>query len=182
MICDTSDIEAEDGGGCLMGVQQEESVLYSSAPRTTPARVVGGRRSPSASKKGRGGRPKNKGKTVKGQVKGKRQCQGCLAMIDAAVFPLNSVFCSKDKKAIDNLTYAAKAQDQFGWWQDVKRDMQKLQAVLQAYHARCPEPPPGSKTKRKSTIILEFKEIVRTTTSVVQDEVGEMMHAAAFIH
>ena len=125
---------------------------------------------------------KNSSKTVKGQLKGKRRCKGCLKMIDDAVFPLNSVFCSKDKKAIDNLTYAAKVQDQFDWWQDVKRDMQKLQAVLQAYHARCPEPPPGSKTKRTSTIILEFKEIVRTITSVVQHEVGEMMHAAAFIH
>ena len=39
-----------------------------------------------------------KGKTVRGQVKGKRQCQGCLTMIDAAVCPLNSVFCSKEKK------------------------------------------------------------------------------------
>lgn len=114
--------------------------------------------------------------------KGKRQCQGCQKLFDAKAFPVNSIYCTADKKAVDNLYRAVGRQSETDWWFKVKNDPLKFKVLLQEYHARCPEPAAGSKQRRKPPVILQFKEIVRSVTSTINDDVGEMMHQEAFVH
>lgn len=125
------------------------------------------------------GRPKG-GKTDKGLPKGKRRCQGCLKLFDADVFPPSSLYCARDKKAVDNLYRAARVQDQGDWFQTIRSEPKKMQLLLKTYHARCPSPQPGK--RRKAPNLLEYKEVVRTVSSYMRDDVGEMFHEAAFIH
>ena len=63
---------------------------------------------------GASGRPKGRGKGT--GVKGQKQCQGCFKYFRIEEFPPGSVYCSKDKKAINNLTRAAQAQGQTTWF------------------------------------------------------------------
>ena len=131
-------------------------------------------------KAGAVGRPSGTGKAAKGVPKNKRQCQGCMKLFDISAFPPSGAYCWKDKRALDNLARAAKAQGCKEWYDQLKKDPKQFAVLLKSYHLKCPDAAAGK--RRKPPAMLELQEIVRTITSVIRDDVGEMMHEAAFVH
>ena len=170
-----ADSDAESDHGLFVDVEGAASV----GAGASSSQGDGGGLAPASAKK-RTGRPYGSGRSERGIAKGKRQCAGCLKVFDAMVFPTNSVLCIQDKKAMSNLYHAAKAQGESDWLQEARQDPKKLQALLKAYHARCPDPPQGK--RRGKPVILELREAVRAVSSMLRDQVGEMMHEEAFVH
>lgn len=135
---------------------------------------IGKRRAP--------GRPDGTSKSKQGTLKGKRQCQGCFKMFDAASFPINSTYCLDDKQALNNIYNAAKSQNELDWYHATVADAQRREALLRSYHSRCPPATAGKKRKSATGQLMHFKEEVRSVAAIYKDNVGEMMTFSAYAY
>ena len=88
--------------------------------------------------------PKSRGKSNKSK-KGMKWCRSCRKWLPIEKFPAGSADCNVDKRAIQNLEAAARAQHQLAWWKEARADPEKLASVVANYHRRCPERPDKNK-------------------------------------
>ena len=101
---------------------------------------------------------------VRGRVKdGKKFCPACGKWLPISDFPAGSGQCGDNRKVIQNLGYAAKAQGQDEWWEETRRDPAKLKKVVAAYKARQPV---AGKKRKETFVILEYIEERRKETAV----------------
>ena len=148
-----------------------------------------GENSQSSKKFGRG-RAKGKGKAkakAKGKAKGKakangrpgknrngtRFCQGCQKFCPVDQFQNGSAQCADDRRAMQNIAYAARHQNQTMWWEEVQSDPCKLFRVLKTYHKKHPKPVDGK--KRSALKMLQFIDYVKQEELIIRDRVKVLM-------
>jgi hypothetical protein len=81
------------------------------------------------------------GKTRRKIIGGKKLCPACGKMLPLESFPIGSGQCATDRKIIQNITYAAKAQGKSEWFAEQLRDPAKLKKVVAAYKSQCFDDP-----------------------------------------
>ena len=140
---------------------------------------------------GRRGKAKAKGKAATAKAKappkskrykvvnGLKYCPPCGKWLSVDCFPFGSGQCWDDRLAIQNIQAAAKTQDQLEWWNAVKVSESALAKVVQAYHMRCPK---IEGKKRKTIVILSYREEQRQEQQLLLDGVFEMMNAKQYQH
>ena len=121
---------------------------------------------------------KHNGKKTTRAKDGKKLCPACNKFLPISAFPAGSGQCGPDRKAIQNLKYASVAQGQQKWWEEVCQSAEKLQKVVEIYHARFPE---ETSKKRTSFPIAQYIEERRQESSIIMDGVYEMMTERAYV-
>lgn len=113
---------------------------------------------------------------------GMKFCSACGKWKKLAEFPQGSNKCYDDKKAVQNLAVAAKAQNEELWWAQVMADDKMLQRVVKNYHLQC-APIDGKKGKKRATFhIAKWVEEIRQEQQVLTDGVYELMDLRTYIH
>eukprot|EP00969_Alexandrium_andersonii_P164303 7262087-Alexandrium_andersonii.AAC.1 len=166
-----ADIEAElpDADG------DAEVPAAAAAAGSAAEQSAGGKRGAAAGKAASGRGRKSKVRKTANM----RECQACFKMLDNSDFVAGTVYCRRDKKAINNLYNASSSQGELTWYHDQMNDHKKRAAMVAAYHEQCPEAPPGK--KRATFHILQYKERVKTQHGELRDRIGEMMSEIAYI-
>ena len=127
------------------------------------------------------GRSKGSGKGIDKTAikKGLRQCQGCFQWCPVNDFPLGSVYCAKDKKAIQNLRNMAIRDSELDWYDDALAHAHKRKALLKKYHRMVGST--GDKKRIKLPSILTLKEGIENSSEVEKNSHGEMMWKGAYV-
>jgi hypothetical protein len=122
------------------------------------------------SKQGHGG--DNGGASRKTKDAGKRHCPGCQKHMNVIDFPAGSKWCFDDKRAVANLSNAAKEQDRTPWWEAILTCPKKLKKTLAMYHKRHPK---VEGKRPKAPVVLEFIEEHRHEQQLLREGHHEMM-------
>ena len=110
----------------------------------------------------------------------KRKCGLCKNLRLIAEWPVHCPHCRPCKQAIDNLSYAAKAQGQEDWWKQQRKDEASLRAVIKKYQEQCPVA--TEKGKNRGTFnLVKYIEEFKAKTAVINNDVGEMMCRSRYI-
>ena len=89
---------------------------------------------------GRGRGRERGGKNGKGKGNARQvQCEGCYGWFPIADMPVGFNFCWADKRALDNIYNASRAQGKTDWWQSTRYNDERRYRVLKRYHALHPE-------------------------------------------
>ena len=101
---------------------------------TTPVGTTKGKSKGKDKSKGSEGQKK---KVIKGALKGglgKKYCKGCGLYYDAHVFMVNDPYCPRDRPAVRHMQRAAKAQGKESLFLEIKKNPERLQALVAKYH------------------------------------------------
>ena len=108
-----------------------------------------------------------------------RQCWGCKNFFGPEGMALAMNFCHVDSSALDNIRYVSTKQGKLEWYQRMKTDDSKLEAVLKEYHKRFPDTmAEGGGPKRKktlATVTFHMLECVICSTTTIRETEGELM-------
>ena len=106
-------------------------------------------------------------KAIKGmnaKKKGLRQCQGCFQWLPLLDYPLGSVYCNDDKKAVQNLRNMAVRDNEVDGFDEQLAIAHKRNLMLRKYHERVSAinatRAAGKKQNLKLPKMLEVKETV----------------------
>ena len=110
--------------------------------------------------------------------KGTRQCAGCMKHFDASNFPKGTMYCAIDKKAINNIYNACKAQNELDWYHAQMDSQERRKRMLDNYQQMCPELPDNK--KRKPPCILTMRTKCVTELGIDKTKLGEMMWIGHF--
>ena len=110
----------------------------------------------------------------------KRKCGLCKNLRPIADWPVHCPHCRPCKQAIDNLSYAAKAQGQEDWWKQQRKDEASLRAVIKKYQEQCPAPTEKGKTRGTFSLVKYIEEF-QAKTAVINNDVGEMMCRSRYV-
>ena len=135
----------------------------------------GGRRTVCGRKVGTGKGLGGNGKGGKGS-KGQRQCQGCMKWMSVEEFPLGSVYCHPDKKAIQNMRNMAIREDMMDWYEEQMASLDKRKVLLQKFHEKTQKLLADRDSKKtKLPKLLQLQEAVKTSTDTTKSALGRMM-------
>ena len=110
----------------------------------------------------------------------KRKCGLCKGMQPLAEWPVNCPHCRRCKQAIDNLSYASKAQGQEEWWKQQRKDEASLRALVKKYQEQCPAPNDKGKNRGVFNLVRYIEEF-KAKTAVISNDVGEMMCRSRYL-
>lgn len=131
------------------------------------------------SSRGHGSGPGSKpGKTPKGKTE-TRKCRLCKRQKPTQDWPVNCPNCRDCKQALDNIAYAAKAQNKQEWFREIKQDETRLKKLIVKYQESCPKIL-GS-TKRPTFCIAKYSEVHEAAAGVLTDSLGTMMHRSRYL-
>eukprot|EP00971_Amphidinium_carterae_P346443 6487890-Amphidinium_carterae.1 len=96
---------------------------------------------------------------------------------------VNSSFCLKDNRAVQNIRYMSQRQGLQDWFQRMKDSDTKLTQTLAAYHQRNPDQVSGGSKRGKTSTAqtLEYLEEIISSTKVHRQTEGEMMWEKEYI-
>jgi len=136
--------------------------------------------------KGQGNRtdPKPPVPPVKGADKGKgkgaapeekKKCKGCLKLMPLSEFPVNSVFCFKDKRALDVISKQSHANDDaYRFYQTARQDPEQVVKLLATYHRVTPASD-GRKAKSQFNV-MQYMEQTVAESSIMVRATGKFMN------
>jgi hypothetical protein len=110
----------------------------------------------------------------------KRKCGLCKNMQPIADWPVHCPHCRRCKQAIDNLSYASKAQGQDAWWKQQRKDEASLRAVIKKYQEQCPAPAEKGKNRGVFNLVKYIEEF-KAKSAVINNDVGEMMCRSRYL-
>ena len=126
------------------------------------------------------GKASPKRKAVGGAAKGgkgKRFCRGCAKFWPSDDFPANHNLHLECKRAKDSLHNMAKRQGEAEWFREVEFDDARFQKLIAEFKARQSQSSAG---KAKFAIAV-FKESTKSSQSIINDDVGEMMCEESYL-
>ena len=109
--------------------------------------------------------------------KGKRFCRGCAKFWPSDDFPANHNLHLECKRAKDSLHNMAKRQGEAEWFREVEFDDARFQKLIAEFKARQSQSCAG---KAKFAIAV-FKESTKSSQSIINDDVGEMMCEESYL-
>ena len=122
----------------------------------------------------------NKGKSSRGQRSSaaseeKRKCKGCLKFLPASELPLSSLFCLKDKRALDVIAKQSRANDDTDrFYKEARLDPEKVVKLLERYHRLTP--PGDAKRARSQFSVMQYMEQIVAESSVTVRSQGKLMN------
>ena len=111
---------------------------------------------------------KSKGGKGKGKV-GMKKCRGCDKMFDEANFPLNSAFCSADKRALDVIARRAEKQGEEAkaYYKECREDPAQVKQMLQLCWNSVGKDNDNNKKKKSGQFcVLRCKETMKAKNTV----------------
>ncbi len=127
-----------------------------------------------------------KAKPKCGRQAGTKSCKGCNQLFPLSVFPANSVFCWKDKRALDCIGKQCRDnEEEKEWLSQVRSDPKRVRRMLASYHEACALASTGKQGKAKAgkTVwcLAQFRMSITASTSVKKVSRGRMMSKDDFL-
>lgn len=110
----------------------------------------------------------------------KKRCRTCRKWFPVSEFPLSSPDCFTDKRVIDVLAKQAVQQNVGKWFAEVRQDPDRLRAVVEKYHLKCP-PSDKKGAKRGKFAFVQYQEEFETNSEVLNQGAGKLMWLDEFL-
>ena len=102
--------------------------------------------------------------------------------------PGNSAFCRDCKRSLDRLKSIALSQgdEAVKFLSQQRQDAHQVHKLLAAYHQKCPPPKEGKRAVRgqssaASFSLVTYKEEIKTSTSVLNDNIVRLMWRGVYV-